>query len=372
MAARTASETPAIFPELRIALQGALLTWYDRHKRDLPWRRSRDAYAIWVSEAMLQQTQVGTVISYYGRFLDRFPDIAALAAAPLQSVLRLWEGLGYYSRARHLHRSAQIVNDTHGGTLPEKYEQLRALPGIGDYIAAAVASIAFGGPHAVVDGNVKRVLARLFRISVPANTPAGHRLFQETATALLDSKRPGDYNQAVMELGALICTPRRPQCRQCPLAMHCGASAGGQVEHFPQRMKKAPLPVQRVAAVQLVRNGRILLAQRPAQGLLAGLWELPCGPVLPGEEPEAALRQHLRALFGLELEALGQVGTVRHTYTHFKLEMMVFRGSGRGNLRRGNPITMQWVPPERLDELPLHKATLKALALLNYESGRSR
>jgi A/G-specific adenine glycosylase len=366
MAARNSSDPPSVSPDLRTALHKALLDWYDQCKRDLPWRRTRDPYAVWVSEAMLQQTQVGTVIPYYDRFMQCFPDIATLADAPLQTVLKSWQGLGYYSRARHLHRSARIVNDTLGGKMPEQWEQLRALPGIGDYIAAAVASIAFDGCHAVVDGNVKRVLARLFMIAAPVNTPAGHRLFQKTATLLLDSQRPGDYNQAVMELGALICTPRRPQCPQCPLTAQCSAFADGQIESFPQRLPKAPLPVQRVTAVQLVRNRRILMVQRPAPGLLGGLWELPGGPVLPDEDPNAALRHHIHSLFDLHLSGVRQVGMVRHTYTHFKLEMMVFRCSGsRGSLRRENTATVQWVHPDRLDELPLHKATLKALALLN-------
>ncbi|MFZ1983631.1 MAG: A/G-specific adenine glycosylase [Desulfatitalea sp.] len=209
---------PAIPPGTRAAIRRTLGAWYDTHRRDLPWRYTRDPYAIWVSEVMLQQTQVKTVTPYFQRFMQRFPDVGRLAQADEQSVLKSWEGLGYYSRARHLHQAAQRVVHEWDGRLPSTWPEIRQLPGIGDYIAAAVLSIAFAQPHAVVDGNVKRVLARLLRMATPINAAAGHQLFQAAADRLLDVQDPGRHNQAMMELGALVCTPQTPLCAQCPLA----------------------------------------------------------------------------------------------------------------------------------------------------------
>jgi A/G-specific adenine glycosylase len=201
-------------------LRRRLLSWYDVHRRDLPWRRTREPYRIWVSEVMLQQTQVRTAIPFYRRFLQQFPTPAHLARADEQSVLKCWEGLGYYARARNLHRAAARVAAS-GGRVPDEWDAFRALPGVGNYIAAAVLSIAYGRPHAVVDGNVKRVLARLLALDLPVNAPAALRAFQAEAERLLDRRRPGDYNQALMELGALVCTPRAPDCGGCPQDTQC-------------------------------------------------------------------------------------------------------------------------------------------------------
>ena len=362
------TELPIISPDLASALQTALLTWYDQHKRDLPWRHTRDPYAIWVSEVMLQQTQVVTMVPYYRRFMERFPDVATLAGAPLQSVLKMWQGLGYYSRARHLHQAARIMCDTFGATVPARWDHLRALPGIGDYIAAAVASIAFDLAHAVVDGNVKRVLARLFMLDAPVNTPAGHRLFQRIATLLLARDRPGDYNQALMELGARICMPRAPRCVQCPLNVNCRALEREAAAYFSKRRPRAALPVQHAATVLLERGRQILMVQRPATGLLGGFWELPGAPVPTGRDAADAVRSHLQVMLGLQLEGFEHVGTVRHAYTHFKLELMVFRGTRfRENIRCNGSQSARWIQKDRLDAFPLHGATLKALTLLKIE-----
>jgi len=198
-----------------------LLDWYAAHHRILPWRKTRDPYAVWVSEVMLQQTQVGTVIAYYERFMDRFADVAGLARADLQAVLKIWEGLGYYARARNLHRAAAVVCARHGGQVPDTWDQIRALPGVGPYIAAAVLSIAYHRPLAVVDGNVKRILARLFRIDAPVNVSSAAPVFQRKADELLERRQPGAFNQAMMELGAVVCRPRNPDCSHCPVSAHC-------------------------------------------------------------------------------------------------------------------------------------------------------
>jgi A/G-specific adenine glycosylase len=257
--------------------QPVLLDWYDREKRDLPWRRTRDPYAVWISEAMLQQTRVETVIPYYHRFMKRFPDPAALASADLQEVLKLWEGLGYYSRARNLHRAAAVIVEEYDGRIPHSMDAIRSLPGVGPYIAAAVLSIAFDQPHAVVDGNVKRVLARLLQIDAPVNKPASHRIFQREADRLLTRERPSAHNQAIMELGALVCKPKNPECAVCPVSSFCRSHGSETVSAFPVRLTKPRTPLRRMIVAVIVRqkDHHVLIVQRPEEGLLGGLWEFP-------------------------------------------------------------------------------------------------
>ncbi|MBI3014235.1 MAG: A/G-specific adenine glycosylase, partial [Candidatus Tectomicrobia bacterium] len=215
-------------------LRTALLKWFSCSHRDLPWRRTSDPYRIWIAETMLQQTRIPTALPYYERFVARFPDVAALARAPEQEVLRLWSGLGYYSRARNLHRAAQTVVEEHQGRMPDSYEAILRLPGIGRYTAGAVLSIAFGLPYPVVDGNVSRVLTRLFRISGDPKCARVSRRLWEKARELLSEKRPGDFNQALMEIGSLICTPTKPRCNSCPLEPWCEARRHGEQEDYPQ------------------------------------------------------------------------------------------------------------------------------------------
>ena len=264
---------PATSPTRIKRLRERLLAWYDESHRDLPWRRSRDPYAIWISETMLQQTRVETVIPYYERFLERFPDVESLASADRDQVYELWTGLGYYSRARNLHRSAQMLVDDFAARVPSDTESLRKLPGVGRYTAGALASIAFDRPEAVVDGNVVRVLTRLFDIRAEVNrTDVRERLWQE-AGALARCSRPGDLNQALMEFGATICTPRSPRCSDaCPVKRLCHGQRAGTVESLPnKRKKKKPRSVEAVA-VWLPRRNALLMVQRPETGLLANLW----------------------------------------------------------------------------------------------------
>jgi A/G-specific adenine glycosylase len=311
--------------EARIARN--LAVWYGRAARDLPWRRTRDPYRIWLSEVMLQQTRVDTVIPYYERFLARFPDAAALAAAPLDDVLALWSGLGYYSRARALHRAAQQIVSEHGGSLPGTAEGLRALSGIGPYTAGAIASIAFDAPEPLVDGNVARVLARTHGISLDARGAEAQKAFWEIAGRLVVADPevpPSVLNQALMELGALVCTPLRPGCGVCPLAQLCVANRDGLTEALPvMSARTKPKPVAMVAAV-VWRGGRVLLARRAAQGLFGGLWE----PPLVEAETLAAARDTWRA-FGIDAAGL-RLATktpVRHVLSHRALSVLVARGS---------------------------------------------
>ena len=297
------------------AFRSALLGHFDRHRRPLPWRTDRNPYRVTVSEFMLQQTRVETVGPYYARWLERFPDWRTLAAAPLDAALLEWKGLGYYSRARNLHRTARAVRERYGGELPADPVALKTLPGVGEYTAGAVASIAFGRQVPAVDGNVRRVLARLLDLARP--TPAQVR---REAARLLDPDRPGDHNEAMMELGATICTPRAPRCGECPVAAWCAALAAGTVAERPATRPRRPVPrVDYATVVAIDAAGRILLAKRPEEGLLAGMWEFPSGEVRESD-PDTVARsalQHL-SIFGASGRRTELLATVRQTFTHLR------------------------------------------------------
>ena len=324
------------------SIAAKLLRWYDAGHRNLPWRESRDPYCIWVSEIMLQQTRAEAVIPYYARFLQRFPNAAALARASEQSVLACWSGLGYYSRARNLHRAAKLVVDG----FPSDYECIRALPGVGDYTAAAIASIAFDLPYAVLDGNVMRVIARLTNDAADIGAAVTRTRFREVAQQWLDGRRPGAFNQALMELGATVCLPRAPRCATCPLAAVCEAHQHGTTAAVPVKLRKMA-PVKIAAQVVVVpRRGSVLLWQRPADARrLAGFWELPSAEQVPG------LREQRTA------------GTFRHTITHHHYEVTVLIGRVA---RAVKPLA--WVPIARLESLPLSTTAKKALRLAGIEA----
>jgi len=298
------------------AARRALLAHYDRTRRDLPWRGERDPYRVWVSEVMLQQTRVETVIPYYRRWLERFPDVAALAGAGVDDVLLAWQGLGYYRRARALHSGARMVQEHHGGTLPSEYEALRALPGVGDYTAGAVASMAFGARVGAADGNVRRVLSRLHdEAALPL------RRLRSLTDAWVDPQRPGDWNQAVMELGATICTPRSPACESCPLSPWCRARAAGTQEERPRRSRARPVPTRTLAtAVVMDAEGRALLVRRPDGGLLGGLWAFPDRTVGEGATVAEVVRAARRAACSAGAEPTRRPGIslapVTHRFTH--------------------------------------------------------
>jgi A/G-specific adenine glycosylase len=348
----------------RARVRAALLRWYRETKRDLPWRRTRDPWAIWVSETMLQQTRVETVIPYYERFLARFPTVEALAEAEPDELMSHWAGLGYYSRARNLQAAARKVAREHGGRVPDELEALRALPGVGPYTAGALASIAFDRPAAIVDGNVARVLARLLDLGLDVRSPAGQRALWSEAEALAAGPAPGELNQALMELGALVCTPRAPACGRCPLARACAGRAAGRAESLPMKAAKAaPRAVEGVAA-WLVRGARALAVRRPPRGLLGGLWELPGGELASGERPTAGLARVLRERIGLAPAATTPLGVVTHGFTHRSLRLHVFRAEvGPGRVRLGEFDAHRWLAPGAFARLPLSAVAKKALAL---------
>lgn len=337
-----------------------LLAWYDRHRRELPWRRDRDPYRVWISEVMLQQTRVETVLPYYERFLERFPDVHTLAAAPLEEVLALWSGLGYYRRARQLHGAAgRIVREG----FPETAAGWRELPGIGEYTAAAVASIACGEAAAVLDGNVERVTARLLALEENPKRAAPRRRLRAAAEALLDPGRPGDSNQALMELGARVCTPRNPKCLLCPLARGCEGRRLGEPERFPApRERRRPMRLLRVVAV-VERDGRWLLFRRgEEEELMPGLWELPwTGEAAGNGDRSAAAASLLARRYGGRWRLEERVATVRHGITHRAFELEVRRGevAVAGEVAEGPEAG--WFTSEEIGELPTSSMVGKVL-----------
>jgi A/G-specific adenine glycosylase len=342
-----------------------LMNWYLENHRALPWRKTDNPYHIWVSEVMLQQTQVNTVSPYYRKFLQKFPTLKRLSQAPLQDVLKSWEGMGYYARARNFHRAAGIVQEKHSGTIPNDWNGFRQLPGVGDYIAAAVLSIAFGQPYPVVDGNVKRVLARLLQIDAPVNKSTSTMIFKETAEMLKDMQSPGTYNQAIMEIGAVICKPKKPLCDGCPLQPFCRAYKAGSVAAFPKKITPRRTPQYRIAVGVVVKNGRLLITQRKLDGLLGGLWEFPGGKIKKGEKPEAACVREIKEEVNLSISGLDHLARVKHAYTHFKIVMDVFCCKYKaGRVKLNGPAAHRWIKPDEIDQYPLPRANHKFLSKL--------
>lgn len=342
-----------------------LMDWYHANHRKLPWRRTGDPYRIWVSEVMLQQTQVNTVIPYYNAFLDLFPDVKALAEADLQDVLKAWEGLGYYSRARNLKRAAESVMEKHDGFVPGAWNVFRELPGVGDYISSAVLSIAFGLPFAAVDGNVKRVLSRFHGLDSPVNENGSHPVFYRAANEMLDRKNPGLHNQAMMELGAMICKPKTPGCSNCPFAPRCAAKRMGTVEFYPKRTPRKKPPEYRAVSGIIRKNGRILVVRRPEDGLLGGLWDFPGDTIQPDSPPGEALIRIAEKNLGIQIRIIEESGTVKHAYTHFRINVTVFRCvHAGGRVRRSGPAAHKWIVPGKIKELPFSTAGRKMFPLI--------
>jgi len=335
-------------------LRRALLRWYDHNRRDLPWRRTDDPYAIWIAETMLQQTQVQTVLPYYDRFMKSFPSLPALHRAPLRKVLAVWSGLGYYRRAENLKRAAREIFRSHGGKIPATYESLRALPGIGDYTAGAVMSIAFGQPFPAIDANVHRVLSRMF-------SPNTETELRRISRQMVPDARPGDFNQSLMELGATICVPHVPRCGRCPVAADCAR----QLSPLRPWRNRASSVRNIEWPLALVRsNGKILLRRRASKTILPALWEFPGGAKLKRESLGAALRRHL---FGLNriVQLESRIGSFRHSITNQRISSPVFLFSivPRARLRLPDR-HWRWFTPGSLDRYPTSAMTRKAISLL--------
>jgi A/G-specific adenine glycosylase len=339
-------------------LSSRLLKWYRRNKRSLPWRDHPDPYAVWVSEIMLQQTRVEAVIPYFERWMRLFPTIRALAAASEQEVLNAWEGLGYYTRARNLHRAAKIVAEKFGGELPRDLDELRKLPGIGRYTLGAVSSIAFGMNIPALDGNIKRVYARIFDLVEPVDSSAGEKMLWEIAENILPKNEAGDYNQALMDLGATICVPKNPRCLVCPVMELCDARANGTQNERPVKLPKRDVPHHIYAAGVIIQRGRVLLAKRPSQGLLGGMWEFPNGRV--DQNPPGGLVEALQTGYNIRLRAsqrniqrMELLGVVHHGYSHFSVEVHVYLCELE-SLPHGAR-NLKWVWIKDLEEYPMGK-----------------
>lgn len=347
----------------RDAFRQDLLDWYHEHKRSMPWRETDDPYRIWVAEIMLQQTRVDTVRDYYRRFLETFPTVEALAAADRDILLKHWEGLGFYARARHLHEAAQHVVEAHDGTVPDTRDAIQDLKGVGPYTAAAVLSIAYQEPHAVLDGNVTRVLSRVYAVDEDATTSMAQGHLRRLANDLLDPDRPGDFNQAMMELGALVCTPSTPHCDRCPLAEVCRAHDAGREEDYPVTPESKSVPHHDIA-VGLVFNdeGQLLIQRRPDEGLLGGLWEFPGGKQEDGESMEAACRREVKEELGIDMENVEPFYTLSHAYSHFKITLHAFRcrlADGPPEAREDQPF--RWVEIDELDEFAFPRANRRLI-----------
>lgn len=338
-------------------LAQVLLDWYAQNARQLPWRGCSDPYTIWVSEIMLQQTQVETVVPYFERWMARIPTIEALSRADLQEVLKLWEGLGYYGRARNLYRAARIVVEEFNGVLPCSPSALLRLPGIGRYTAGAIASIACGLDEPVLDGNVRRVMARVFNVTDPLRSKEGDRKLWQLAAEHLPHGRSGDYNQALMDLGATICTPKTPDCIHCPLVEDCHAFAYTLQAELPVIALKASTPHHTVTAAVIRKAGLVLISQRPMEGLLGGLWEFPGGKLLPGEELTACLQREIREELGIDITVGRLIGVYRHAYTHFRITLHAFACQPvNGTEPRPLQVNdLRWVEPSRLGDYPMGK-----------------
>ncbi len=346
-------------------LRTLLLDWFDAHKRDLPWRHTDDPYRIWVSEIMLQQTQVDRVITYYDRFLNAFPTVQTLAEAPLEAVLKLWEGLGYYSRARNLHRAAGIILNEHGGRFPRTMDEARALPGVGAYAAGAILSIACGERVPAIDANVKRVLARLFCIEGDPERGQARAQIARLATDAVPEDRPGEFNQALMELGALICVARTPGCLLCPVAEVCLARQQGIQARIPPPRRSVTIYQQAIAAL-VERDGKYLLARRPSKGVWGGLWEFPNRVTESIPDHKSALKELLCRDFGLEARVVEVLTRLRYGIMDRQVELSAYVCVYQaGEAAATDHTQVRWLSPAELSEPAMpspHRAVAEILS----------
>lgn len=346
-----------------------LLRWYKSVQRPLPWRETKNPYAIWISEVMLQQTTVQAVIPYFENWMTVFPDLPSLARAPLQKVLKAWQGLGYYQRARNLHAAAKKILEDHGGKIPDSYAELIELPGFGSYTAAAVLSLAFDLPYPVLDTNVRRVLMRLEGFKMEASTR-----YDKTLLGLLDLllpiKNAGPFNQALMELGALICRPKNPSCLTCPVHLSCKAYASGQQEVIPKPKQKAYKKIEAVIGI-IWKNDRFLIQKRPSTGLFADLWEFPGGKRLPDESLRQALRRELKEELDTTVTSEKYLTCVHHSYTQFQVTLHAFE-CGLDKLPGVNEETLRWVTLRGIQKYPLPSGSAKIVHFMENQQKKAK
>jgi len=350
------------------SIEHEILRWYRTNRRDLPWRGTKDPYRIWVSEVMLQQTTVPAVLPYYKKWLRLFPDVGALANAPLDNVLKAWEGLGYYARARNLHQAAKVICREHGGRVPDAYETLIGLPGFGPYITAAVLSIAHGLPFPVIDANVRRVMMRLFGLRGRLGVRVDRQLLERLGS-IIPARRPGDFNQALMDLGALVCRPRNPGCLSCPVQMRCLAFKRGEQEVIPAPAERDFKRIETVVGI-INRGKRYLIQRRPDGGLLGGLWEFPGGKREKGETLRDALRREIREELGAEVINERRLLKVRHAYTSFRVTLHAFECELAGPPKLGRT-RHRWTSLKDMKRYPFPSGSAKIVHFLE-ETERKR
>ena len=340
-----------------------LLNWFEENQRVLPWREKYEPYQVWISEIMLQQTQVKTVLPYFERWMKRLPDISSVAEAKEDTVLKLWEGLGYYSRARNIQRAARMIMDEYGGEFPSSYEDILALPGVGKYTAAAISSIAFQADRPVVDGNVIRVLSRLFLYTGNTRLPEAENQMWEWAQEILPKGKARYFNQAMMEFGALQCTPSSPDCKICPLTSVCRARKENMVNQLPDRGPKKELKNIKVAIAVIKKDDKVFIQKRPSEGLMAGLWEFPGGKIEKGEGVEDALERELMEETGFTVKNIKKFRQIRHNYTSFKVDLHCFEADyDSGNLRLKAATQGKWVKISDLKKYPFPAANVELIA----------
>ena len=333
---------------LKRKIQNRLLGWFEKNARDLPWRKTRDPYTIWISEIMLQQTQVATVIPYFQEFLGSFPTVRHLAKADLSKVLKVWEGLGYYSRARNLHRASQIVVNHFAGKVPDNLKDLLSLPGIGRSTAGAVLSFAYNKDAPILDGNAKRVLSRLSAISGSPKERKTEHLLWCVSESLLPKGHSNSFNQALMDLGSILCTPKDPQCPLCPLRNLCKGAASGTPQRYPSKVAKRKIPHITALSAVIQRDGRVLLAQRPPRGLLGGLWEFPNWKIEEEKGLRLRLRNYIKKEIGVDVKVKEPLGKFEQTFSHFKLTLHAYYCQATGKGKKG-----KWIPIKNLEQLAM-------------------
>lgn len=359
--------TKALKP-LKKGFSEDLITWYNANGRNLPWRNTSDPYHIWLSEVMLQQTQVATVIDYYHRFLETFPTIKDLANAPEDKVLKMWEGLGYYARCRNLHKTAKIVSENYKGKFPKTLDDVESLAGIGKSTAGAILTFSYGQRHPLLDGNVKRVLSRLFDIEDDITKSATIKTMWQLSEDLLSpASDPYAFNQGIMELGATICLPKQPRCLVCPVQKHCSALKAGTQLDRPVQPKKKATPHYDIGVGVIWKDGKILIQQRPKEGLLGGLWEFPGGKQEDKETIEDTVQREISEELGIKINLKDKIASVKHAYTHFKITLHAYHCDWIS----GTPTptacdAWQWVDPQDLDQFAFPKANIKILEKLEY------
>ena len=342
-------------------IQTNLLRWFEKNGRDLPWRKTRDPYAIWVSEIMLQQTQVATVIPYYQEFLRSFPTVRHLSKADLSEVLKVWEGLGYYSRARNLHQASQMVVHHFGGKIPDNLKDLLSLPGIGRSTAGAILSFAYNKEAPILDGNIKRVLSRLF--AIPGSKAKTEKILWGISESLIPKGHSNPFNQALMDLGSMLCIPKDPQCPRCPLRYLCKAKASGTPERYPSKVAKKKIPHITAISAVIQKDGRVLLNKRPPNGLLGGLWEFPNWKIEEKRRLRLRLRNHIKKEMGMNVEVKESIGVFHQTFSHFKLTLHIYQcqSSNSNKKRKG-----KWIPIKNLDQLAMPKIHRKIANVFSH------